>query len=80
MLLDVFVADDRLDGGVRVVDQQLVNSFERHFRLVIFVVGVKAQDRFFFLACLVLLFTGFRRRFLFLLSILLFKNGNVVIF
>ena len=38
MPLNIFVADDGLDGGVGVVDQQLVDRFQWHLVLIIVVV------------------------------------------
>ena len=35
MLFNVFVANDRLDGCVRVVNQELVDGLEGHFCLLL---------------------------------------------
>lgn len=39
---NVLVPDNWLHGGVRVVNQELVNRLQGHFVLVLIVVGVKA--------------------------------------
>ena len=38
MSLDIFVSNDRLHGGIRVVDQQLVDCLQWHFILVLVII------------------------------------------
>jgi len=58
MLLDVFVADDWLDRSVRVVYQELINSFKRHFGLLVVIVRVQAENRLVVFGCTGWVFGG----------------------